>query len=143
MPVAHPIHPFDGLMAKTDLPRETRREALDYGQLVATLVLVEGESVVVRLSAREAHGERPQGVASIVGQMRHQVPSRYEGDEFSIGSPYPDHYPEHLAGGVLFLDQETFESATLTTFDGNDHFIICINNRCAAILVQDISSTYP
>ncbi|MGC9221988.1 MAG: hypothetical protein ACP5H2_11675 [Solirubrobacteraceae bacterium] len=130
-------------MGKTDLPRETRRETLDYGRLITTLDSIDGESVVVRLSTRKAHGEASPGVASIVGQIRHQVPSRYEGDEFSIGSPYPDRYPEHLAGGVLFLSQETFQSATLTTFDGNDYFIICIETCCTAILIQDSSSTYP
>lgn len=130
-------------MGKTDLPRETRREVLDYGQLIATLDSIEGESVVVRLSTPDAHGEASPGVASLVGGIRHQVPSRYEGDEFSIGSPYQDRYPEHLAGGVLFLSQETFQNATLTTFDGNDYFIICIETRCTAILVQDSSSTSP
>jgi hypothetical protein len=130
-------------VGKTDLPQETRREALDYGRLITTLDSIDGESVVVRLSMRETHGEASPGLASIVGEIRHQVPSRYEGDEFSIGSPYPDRYPKHLAGGVLFLSQETFQNATLTTFDGNDYFIICIETRCTAILVQDSSSTYP
>jgi hypothetical protein len=29
-------------------------------------------------------------------------------------------------GGILFLNDETFPSATLTTFDGNDYFILGI-----------------
>ena len=51
--------------------------------------------------------------------------------------------PEHLAGGFLYVNEETFESATLTTFDGNDYFAISIKTRCMEILVQDGDSTYP
>lgn len=69
--------------------------------------------------------------------------SRYGGHEFSIGGPYPDRNPEHLTGGFLYVNEETFESATLTTFDGNDYFAISIKTRCMEILVQDGDSTYP
>ncbi len=129
-------------MAKTDLPRETWRESLDYDRLISTLDMVDGELVVVRLSPR-ADPDSRSGAASIIGELRHQVPARYEGHEFSIGSPYPDRYPEQLAGGVLFIDEGTFESATLTTLDGNDYFIISIKTRSMEILVQDNDSTYP
>jgi hypothetical protein len=129
-------------VAKTDLPREARQKPLDYNRLVSTLDMIDGEPVIVRLSSREADNESTAGVASIVGEL-HQVPARYEGHEFSIGSPYPDRNPEHLAGGVLFVREETFESATLSTFDGNDHFSISIKTRCLEILVHDGASTYP
>jgi hypothetical protein len=125
------------------LPREVRQEPLDYNRLVSTLDLIDGEPVIVRLASREADNEFTAGVASIVGELKHQVPSRYEGREFSIGSPYPDPYPAHLAGGILFIREETFEGATLTTFDGNDYFIISIKTRCLEIIVQDGDSTYP
>ena len=130
-------------MAKTDLPREAYREPLDYNPLVSTLDMIDGEPVIVRLASGEADNESTAGVVSIVGELRHQVPARYEGHEFSIGSPYPDRSPEHLAGGILFIREETFESATLTAFDGNDYFIISIKTRCLEILVQDGNSTYP
>jgi hypothetical protein len=130
-------------VAKTDLPREACRESLDYNRLISTLVMVDGEPVVVRLSPRGADTDSSSGVASIVGELRNQVPARFAGYEFSIGSPYPDRYPEHLAGGILFINEGTFESATLTTFDGNDYFIISIWTRCMEILVQDAASTYP
>lgn len=129
-------------MAKTDLPREARQKPLDYNWLVSTLDMIDGEPVIVRLSSREADNESTGGVASIVGEL-HQVPARYEGHEFSIGSPYPDRNPEHLAGGVLFIREKTFESATLSTFDGNDYFSISIKTRCLEILVSDGDSTYP
>ena len=51
--------------------------------------------------------------------------------------------PEHLAGGVLFLNKETFRSATLTTFDGNDYFILGIETRGLQILLQSSDSTAP
>jgi hypothetical protein len=130
-------------VAKTDLPREASPKPLDYNQLVSTLDMIDGEPVIVRLTPREADGESISGTASIIGELKHQVPARYEGHEFSIGSPYPDRYPEHLAGGILFINEETFESATLTTFDGNDYFVISIKTRCIEILVQDGDSTYP
>ena len=130
-------------MTKTDLPREARQQPLDYIQLVSTLDMIDGELVIVRLASCEADHESTAGVASIVGELTRQVPARYGGHEFSIGSPYPDRNPEHLAGGVLFIRAKTFESATLTTFDGNDHFTISIKTRCLEILVHDGDSTYP
>jgi hypothetical protein len=130
-------------VAKTDLPREACRKPLDYDQLISTLDLIDGEPVIVRLTPREADRESISGAASIIGELKHQIPARYEGHEFSIGSPYTDRYPEHLAGGILFLNEGTFESATLTTFDGNDYFAISIKTRCIEILVQDGDSTYP
>jgi hypothetical protein len=125
------------------LPRDARQTPLDYSRLVSTLDMIDGEPVIVRLSSREADNESTAGVASIVGELKHQVPARYEGHEFSIGTPYPDHDPEHVAGGVLFIREETFESATLSTFDGNDYFIISVKTRCLEILVSDGDSTYP
>ena len=125
------------------MPREVHQEPLDYNRLVSTLDMVDGELVIVRLASREADNESTAGIASIVGELKHQVPARYEGHEFSIGSPYPDRYPEHLTGGILFIREETFERATLTTFDGNDYFIISIKTRCLEISVHDVGSTYP
>jgi hypothetical protein len=130
-------------VSKTELPRDIRAENLDYSGLMSTLELVVGESVVVRLSTREPAGDRSLNVASIVGELRHEVPARYEDHEFSIGSPYAERYPEHLAGGVLFLNKETFRSATLTTFDGNDYFILGIETRSLQILLQSSDSTAP
>jgi hypothetical protein len=54
-----------------------------------------------------------------------------------------DRHPEHLAGGVLFINEGTFERATLTTFDGSDYFAISITTRRMEILVRDTTSTYP
>lgn len=124
------------------MPREVCRESLDYNRLISTLVMVDGEPVVVRLSPRGADRDS-SGAASIVGELRNQVPARFAGYEFSIGSPYPDRYPEHLAGGILFINEGTFESAMLTTFDGNDYFIISIWTRSMEILVQDAGSGFP
>ena len=129
-------------MANNVLPREIDRQTLDYDRLISTLETVDGTTVVVRLTSR-AEPACGSGDASIIGELRHQVSGRFEGDEFSIGSPYPDRSPGHLAGGVLFLNKQHFEGATLSTFDGNDHFIISINMRCLQILVQDTDSTYP
>ena len=128
---------------KTDLPREVRQEPLNDEQLVSTLELIDGETVIVRLASREADNANTAGMASIVGELRHQTPARYEGHEFSIGTPYPDRDAEHLAGGILFIREATFEDATLSTFDGNDYFIIAIRTRRVEIIVQDGGSTYP
>lgn len=116
---------------------------LDYDRLVSTLDMIDGEPVVVRLAPRDADTGPAAGVASIIGELRHQVPARYPGHEFSVGSPYPDRHPEHLAGGIVFIDEPTFEHATLTTYDGNDYFAISITTRSMEILVQDDSSGYP
>ena len=51
--------------------------------------------------------------------------------------------PRRLAGGIFFLDEDSFEAATLKTFDGNDYFAISILTRSVEILVQDENSTYP
>ena len=115
---------------------------MDYDRLVSTLDTIDGEPVVVRLAPREDVGPAA-GIASIVGVLRHVVPARYEGQEFSIGDPYPDRYPARLAGGIFFLDEDSFEAATLETFDGNDYFAISILTRSVEILVQDENSTYP
>jgi hypothetical protein len=130
-------------MAKQDLPLEVAGLPLAYGQLVSTLDAVEGESVIVRLSSREHDDHSTAGIASIVGELRHQIPARYEGHEFSIGSPYAEMSPNHLAGGILFIREDTFESAKLSTFDGNDYFIIGITTRALNIIVQDGDSTAP
>jgi hypothetical protein len=79
----------------------------------------------------------------MVGELRHQVPGRYASSEFSIASPYPDRAPACLGGGVLFLREADFEGATLTTFDGNDYFIVSIKTHSLQILVQAADSTYP
>ncbi len=129
-------------MAKTDLPREADRKPLDYNRLMSTLDMIDGEPVIVMLIPREADSESISG-ASIIGELKHQVPARIEGHEYSIGTPYPDRNPEHLAGGILFLNEETFERATLTTFDGNDYFAISIETRGMEILIQDGDSAYP
>ena len=95
----------------------------------------EEEFVIVRISSREDDNESTAGIASIVGEIRLVPRARYGGHEFSIGSPSVERSPEYLAGGVLFIQEETFESATLTTFDGNDYFIIAITTPAADILV--------
>lgn len=88
--------------------------------------MIGGEPVIVRLTPREADGRSISGAASIVGELKHQVPARYGGREFSIGNPYPERNPEHLAGGILFINEEAFEGATLTAVNGNDYFVISI-----------------
>jgi hypothetical protein len=93
--------------------------------------------------ANAADRDATPGVASIIGELRHQAPARHEGHEFSIGSPYPDRSPEHLAGGILYISEATFESAALTTFDGNDYFSISIRTGSMEILIQDADSAYP
>lgn len=130
-------------MAKAELPREVAEQELEFDELISTLDLVEGEPVIVRLDAHDGDDEPAAGVASIVGELRHEKPARYEGHEFSVGSPYPDRYPERLAGGIIFLDLPTFNSATLTTFDGNDYFVISIKTHAVEILLQSADSTYP
>ncbi len=130
-------------MAKQDLPAEVSGLQLAYGQLISTLDTVQGESVIVRLSSREDDDHSTAGIASIVGELKHEIPARYEGHEFSIGSPYAERSPDYLAGGILFIRQDTFESAALSTFDGNDYFIIGITTRELNIIVQDGDSTAP
>jgi hypothetical protein len=130
-------------VSKSELPRETQRQPLDYLALISTLDAVSGEPVVVTVRPREADQDRSAQGVSIVGELRHEVSARYEDHEFSIGSPYAERYPEHLAGGVFFLCEQTFRSGVLTTFDGNDYFIIAIETRDMRIVVQDSDSGAP
>jgi hypothetical protein len=130
-------------VSRADLPREVQNQPLDYDRLIMTLDIVVGESVIVRLSARGDDDPAGSGLASVVGTLKHEVPARYEGHEFSVGSPYPDRYPEHLGGGVFFLNENDFTSASLRTFDGNAYFAIGIETRFVSILIQDGDSTYP
>jgi hypothetical protein len=129
-------------VARTDLPRELASRPLTYGELIETLALIDGEPVIVRLNAVNDTDQPPAGLASIVGEL-HQVPARYPGREFSIGTPYPDHDCGTLGGGVLFLDEPTFQGAALSTHDGNDYFVIGITTRSAKIVLQGVDSTYP
>jgi hypothetical protein len=73
-------------VAKTDLPREAGRKPLDHNRLISTLDLIDREPVIVRLTPREADRESTSGTASTIGELKHQVPARYGGHEFSIGS---------------------------------------------------------
>jgi len=139
-------------VAKTDLPREVAAQRLTFPQLVQTLDLIEGESVIVRLHAVALEPAdvalepaEIQQIASIVGVIR-RGSTRFADHgvyEFSVGEPYPDRYPDHLAGGMLFLNEQVFLDAKLHTFDGNDYFIISISTPTFEILVQDGDSTYP
>jgi hypothetical protein len=128
-------------MAKADLAREVRSQPLGYDQLLSALDLIEGECVIVRLSSRASASEA--GLASIVGELHHQRPGRYNEQEFAVGNPYPDLDFEHPVGGLFFINEQGFESATLSTYDGNDHFAIGVTTRSVDILVQDRDSTYP
>jgi hypothetical protein len=129
-------------MAKADLPREVCSQPLGYDQLVSVLDLIEGEPVVVRVNGLTADPVATSGAASIVGELTH-VPARYPGHEFAIGTPYPDLSPEHVVGGVLFVSEPEFESATLTTFDGNDYFSISIRTCAVKFLIEGQDSSYP
>ncbi len=129
-------------LGRTRLPREVWRQPLDYQQLMATLALVDGELVVVNFTPVHAEDAEPSYV-SVIGELnRHRA--REEGiEEFLIGSPYPDLYPEVLAGGVLYLRPSEFKEASLTTLDGNDYFIISIQTESAHIRIQDEASGAP
>lgn len=130
-------------MGKAALPREVRQQALDYNGVISTLETVDGEPVVVKVFPRDEDPGRTSGAASMIGELRHQVPGRYDSNEFSVASPYPDRAPTQLGGGVLFLSESTFESATLTTFDGNDYFIVSVTTRSFQLFVESADSTYP
>lgn len=105
--------------------------------------MIEGQCVIVRLSAGRSSTADSPGAASLVGTIRHIKPARYAGDEFSIGTPYPDSYPERLAGGVLFLDPGTFERARFKTFDDGGYFMISIDATSYSLLICDVNSSYP
>jgi hypothetical protein len=80
-------------VAKADLPRELERGSLDYNRAISTLDMIDGEFVVVTITPRNADRGATLRAASIIGELRHQVPARYEGHEFSVGTPYPDRSP--------------------------------------------------
>jgi hypothetical protein len=121
-------------VGKSALPREVHQQSLDYDGAISTLETVDGEPVVVRIYLREEDAARASGAASMIGELRHQVPGRYDSDEFPVASPYPDRAPAHLGGGIFFLNKSTFESAALTTFDGNEYLIVSTRRvRCRSL----------
>jgi hypothetical protein len=132
---------YHGPVAKRDLPPNLEREELSFAELVATLKLIEGESVTVRLTSRELHRGPAAGLASIVGELRYLVTERYDKHEISIGDPYAEDFPEKLAGGIVFLSEASFEGAAFGTFDGNDYFWISIITLSLEILIGDVDST--
>jgi hypothetical protein len=133
------MRPWEG----APLPREVSQQPLSYSRLISTLETVNGEPVIVRIYPGDEDPVHTSGAASLVGELRHQVPGRYDSNEFSVASPYPDRAPAPLGGGVLFLNGSTFERATLTTFDGNDYFIVAVKTRTLQIFIQDADSSYP
>lgn len=130
-------------MGKSVLPREVSQQPLSYSRLISTLETVDGERVIVRIYPGDEDPAHTSGAASLVGELRHQVPGGYGSNEFSVASPYPDRAPAHVGGGVLFLNESTFERATLTTFDGNDYFIVSVKTHTLRIFIQDADSTFP
>ena len=44
---------------------------------------------------------------------------------------------------LCLINKETFRSASLTTFDGNDYFILGIETRSLQILLESNDSTAP
>jgi hypothetical protein len=113
-------------VAKSVLPPELPRQSLAFSELISTLKTIDGETVIIKLNARVESDGPPGGLASMVGDLHQQRPARYPGHEFSIGDPYPDRSGPHLGGGILFIDEPTFEDASLHTFDGNEYFRISI-----------------
>jgi hypothetical protein len=72
------------------LPQDVRQQPLSYDGVISTLESVDGEPVIVRIYLRDEDPARASGAASMVGELRHQTPGRYDSDEFSLASPYPD-----------------------------------------------------
>jgi hypothetical protein len=130
-------------VGRAQLPPETRLPITDLPGLISTLDLIDGEHVVVRFDRRNVPDGRPTDVVSLVGELRHQATARCQDHEYAVGTPYAERDPEHVVGGVFFLSQGTFESASLRTFDGNDYFAIIIVTRDLEILVQDSDSGSP
>jgi hypothetical protein len=132
-------------MAKSDLPVEVDNRRLSYVELLSTLEMVDGEQVVVMLSAldcrtpttEDATVRSPHTAVSLVGEI-HRSPPRHLGtNEFVIGTPFEDLYPDRLAGGVLYLSEDDFKEGALTTYDGNDFFNIAISTTGFKIFIQD------
>ncbi len=93
-------------------------------------------------TAGRAADEAPP-LASIVGELKQQ-PVRLEGiNEFSVASPYQSKHRAVRSGGVLYLSEEEFRNATITTLEGNNYFIITIETPSLTILVQDEALGYP
>jgi hypothetical protein len=47
---------------------------------------------------------------------------------------------DKFVGGTLALPKEEFRTATLTTLDGNDYFIVMVQFQDTTIVVQDDGS---
>lgn len=128
-------------MSKADLPPETRKDLLKFEEVISMVGLIDGEIVIVSIRPLSARWEDYPNTVSLIGELQHQSHSGRHSHEYSIGTPYPEKFPDHLAGGVLFLDKDTFEHASIRTYDGNDYFAISITTRHLEILIQDSDST--
>lgn len=110
--------------------------------MVATLVellkQLQGSSVVVKLSvAEDDGGDAPGSVLNVMGELRPAPRVHPSVHAFWIGDA------SCPAGATLQLSESAFRRATLTTFDGNDFFIVRIQLGRLEILVQDQASGTP
>jgi hypothetical protein len=127
-------------MPQSDLPREVSRLPLSFSALIDVLGQIEDTPTIASIAPRAEHDGAPGSgpTMSVVGAIR--AASNVLDDrvhEYLIGDP------ANLNGGHLRLTEGTFCDATLTTFDGNDFFVLHITLEGLDLLLQDESSGAP
>ena len=122
-------------MPQTELPREVARLSLTFGELIETLGQIEGSIVIA--SAPPSLDAAGPSLSTVGAFRRAPQPVRADVHAFWIGEP------GRQLGGHLRLSEATFRKATLTTFDGNDYFIIHIGLDGQNIMLQDEASGSP
>lgn len=110
-------------------------QPLDFAALVNVLQALTGTDVIVCFDSAP-DGESPPLTA--VGALSEpRAPFGTGEHTFRIGNP------EGQGGGVLRLRAREIRAATLSTFDGNDFFIVRIRFEHGEIRVQDADSGLP
>jgi hypothetical protein len=127
-------------MSQSELPREVTRLPVSFRTLIDVLGQIEGTPIIASIAPRAEHDGMPTSgpTISVVGAIRAAPNAVGESaHEYLIGDP------ANLNGGHLRLSERTFRDAALTTFDGNDFFIVHITLEGLDLLLQDENSGAP
>jgi hypothetical protein len=110
---------------------------LGFPELIGVLRSVQGTSVIVAVDPAPADDAEPSPL-SMVGVLREPAETGDTADHvFWVGDPQGE------GGGLLRLSAAAIRSATLSTFDGNDFFIVRIRWHGVEIRIQDENSGSP
>lgn len=123
------------ITTRADLPLEVSGQPLDFPGLVDLMRALNGTDVIVCFDPAPDGESPPLTAVGALGEP--QDPFGTGEHTLRIGNP------DGHGGGVLRLRAREIRAATLSTFDGNDFFIVRIRFEHGEIRVQDADSGLP